>query len=62
MKEKNKDDCVPHFDLKVEEMYMMFNLAESFNQPLDKWDVSNVKDMSYMFVGTNLKSLPEWVK
>ena len=43
-------------------MYMMFNLAESFNQPLDKWDVSNVKDMSYMFEGTKLKSLPEWVK
>jgi surface protein len=27
----------------------MFNGAASFNQPLDKWDVSNVKDMNCMF-------------
>ena len=29
MKEKNKDDCVPHFDLKVEEMYMRKALQEA---------------------------------
>ena len=27
----------------------MFNEAKSFNQPLDKWDISNVKDMAYMY-------------
>ena len=27
----------------------MFAFTEEFNQPLDKWDVSNVKDMSNMF-------------
>ncbi|WP_295162846.1 BspA family leucine-rich repeat surface protein, partial [uncultured Brachyspira sp.] len=26
-----------------------FNRAESFNQPLNNWNVSNVEDMSYMF-------------
>ena len=68
-------------------MNSMFNYAEAFNQPLDKWDVSNVGDMyrmffnaesfnqqldkwqvtdrtvtSDMFVGSNLKSLPEWFR
>ena len=27
----------------------MFNYAESFNQPLNNWNVSNVTNMSYMF-------------
>jgi surface protein len=27
----------------------MFNGASSFNQPLKKWDVSNVTDMECMF-------------
>ena len=27
----------------------MFNSASSFNQPLDKWYVSNVTNMRYMF-------------
>ena len=27
----------------------MFNEAKSFNQPLNRWDISNVKDMAYMF-------------
>ena len=27
----------------------MFANAISFNKPLNNWDVSNVKDMSYMF-------------
>ena len=27
----------------------MFYNAESFNQPLNKWDVSNVTNMSLMF-------------
>ena len=28
----------------------MFDGASSFNQPLNKWDVSNVTDMRIMFV------------
>ena len=28
----------------------MFNYAISFNQPIDNWDVSNVKNMSCMFL------------
>ena len=27
----------------------MFNGASSFNQPLNNWNVSNVKEMGYMF-------------
>ncbi len=27
----------------------MFDDARSFNQPLNNWDVSNVKDMTWMF-------------
>lgn len=30
-------------------MSHMFLEAKSFNQPLDKWDTSNVIDMSFMF-------------
>ena len=30
-------------------MNCMFYHAEAFNQPLDKWDVSNVGDMYRMF-------------
>jgi surface protein len=30
-------------------MSAMFNVASSFNQPLDGWDVSQVTDMSKMF-------------
>lgn len=29
----------------------MFSDAESFNQPLEKWDVSNVTNMESMFIG-----------
>ena len=29
----------------------MFNGCKSFNQPLNKWDVSNVTDMYSMFKG-----------
>ena len=82
--------CLPtrkHSISRNEIMNSMFNYAEAFNQPLDKWDVSNVGDMyrmffnaesfnqqldkwqvtdrtvtSDMFVGSNLKSLPEWFR
>jgi MoxR-like ATPase len=30
-------------------MERMFEHAESFNQPIGDWDVSNVKDMTCMF-------------
>tara|TARA_B100002052_G_C15884249_1_gene600810 strand:- start:225 stop:374 length:150 start_codon:yes stop_codon:yes gene_type:complete len=30
-------------------MIGMFDDARSFNQPLNNWDVSNVKDMTWMF-------------
>lgn len=29
----------------------MFKMAESFNQPLDAWDVSHVKSMAGMLCG-----------
>jgi surface protein len=32
-------------------MKHMFCAASSFNQPLEKWDVSNVADMGCMFSG-----------
>ena len=31
----------------------MFYGAESFNQPLNNWDVSNVRDMRFMFCYAN---------
>ena len=34
---------------KVYHMYSMFVNAHSFNQPLNKWDVSNVTKMYCMF-------------
>ena len=30
-------------------MSFMFYYCQDFNQPLDKWDVSNVEDMFRMF-------------
>ena len=39
-------------------MYGMFKGAEKFNQPLEKWDVSKVKDMSCMFDGAKSFNQP----
>ena len=36
---------------EFEDMFSMFEGAESFNQPLDSWDVSNVVNMERMFCG-----------
>ncbi|HFU2590663.1 TPA: BspA family leucine-rich repeat surface protein, partial [Campylobacter jejuni] len=36
----------------------MFYKAKAFNQPLDKWDVGNVENMSSMFEGC--KKLTKW--
>ena len=37
----------------------MFHGAESFNQPLDNWDVSNVIDLSYMFCWSKCLNIQE---
>jgi len=42
----------------VTTMAMMFVEATSFNQPLDKWNVSNVVDMGYMFRDANSFNQP----
>lgn len=39
-------------------MYGMFKGAEKFNQLLEKWDVSKVKDMSCMFDGAKSFNQP----
>jgi surface protein len=42
-------------------MIGMFSHAESFNQPLEKWDVSEITQMSRMFEETKaMKKLPSW--
>ena len=46
----------------VGDMYRMFFNAESFNQQLDKWQVTDRTVTSDMFVGSNLKYLPEWFR
>ena len=33
--------------------WTVFEEYENFDQPLDNWNVSNVKDMKYMFYDTN---------
>ena len=40
----------------------MFNNAESFNQPLDSWNISSVKNMKGMFsnAGSFNQSLHSW--
>ena len=41
---------VPRLDVsKVTDMESMFGNATSFNQPLNKWNVSNVTNMSSLF-------------
>ena len=39
-------------------MEQMFRGATSFNQPLDKWDVSKVKNMEGMFRGARSFNQP----
>ncbi len=39
-------------------MYGLFCGATSFNQPLNKWDVSKVTDMSWMFGGATSFNQP----
>lgn len=43
-------------------MHEMFNSATSFNQPLNEWDTSNVRNMSFMFTRATSfnKPLNEW--
>ena len=36
----------------------MFQNATSFNQPLNNWDVSNVKNMGYMFANARSFNQP----
>jgi surface protein len=44
-------------------MQEMFKNAESFNQDINNWDVSNDTNMKRMFDGTkSLTKLPEWYK
>jgi surface protein len=40
----------------------MFSGAVSFNQPIDDWDVSNVKNMNWMFNGASsfCQSIDKW--
>ena len=35
---------------EVENISYMFERARKFNQPIDKWDLSNVRDVIWMFV------------
>jgi surface protein len=39
----------------------MFRIAESFNQPLNKWNVSKVNNMTDMFLGaTSFNQHLDW--
>mgnify|MGYP004004719507 CR=1 FL=1 len=38
----------------------MFEYAKSFNQNLEKWNVSKVEYMEDMFNGTGMTVLPKW--
>ena len=41
-------------------MSNIFYYAISFNQQLNNWDVSSVKNKKDMFDGTQITKLPEW--
>jgi len=42
-------------------MYGMFGYAESFNQNLERWNISNNVDTNFMFDGaTALEKIPSW--
>ncbi len=43
---------------QVKEMSLMFEHAQSFNQPLNQWDVSNITDMRGMFNGAESFNQP----
>ena len=38
----------------------MFNNAESFNQPLNNWNINYGTDMDKMFNNTSMSELSEW--
>ena len=42
-------------------MFKMFAGASSFNQPLDRWNISSVVDMQDMFKGSPAKR-PKWYR
>ena len=46
----------------IMDMRWMFEVARSFNQPLNNWNVSNVTSMNYMFRGAKSfnQSLNKW--
>ena len=48
---------------KITDMSRLFESYENINFDISKWNVSNVKDMSYMFYHTPLeKNPPKWYK
>ena len=49
----------------VEDMSGMFQDCLAFDSDITKWDVSNVRDMSYMFSNNRLKECtwnPKWTQ
>ena len=49
---------VSSHNLSLMDMRWMFEVARSFNQPLNKWNVSKVEDMNSMFEGARSFNQP----
>lgn len=41
-------------------MINMFGAASAFDQPLERWDVSSVKEMQRIFDSAGMSQLPSW--
>ena len=60
---KDKYGEISNWDTsRVTDMFCMFQFAHSFNQPLNKWNVSNVRRMDDMFDSVGGSFAARWAR
>ena len=57
---ENEQDVTKLATTKVTDMKFMFYENSTFNQPIGNWDVSNVTNMRFMFIGDFNQPISSW--